>query len=666
MIPRLITILLIVLYVATFGLLATREHLAFETSTFDLGNYDQAMWNAAHGRGLALTTVPTLTLNRMGLHVEPTLFLFVPLYRLWPNPLLLLWLQTLALGLAAWPLYLLARKRLASVWGGVVVVLAYLLLPATEAVNMFEFHAVALSPFFMLWGIYFLDQALAAGGGYWHKPEHPPAQFQPRPMVFAFFFIILAMGTKEDVPLHVFMLGLYVMFWLRHRWLGFGLAMLGLIWAAVAFGWIIPAYRVGGEQSAYVDYFPTLGSTPLEIALSPFTKPAEVWPLITAPADIAALRMLTLPLGFLNLIGLPIFILTAPSLAIVLLSNNPFQQELETFHYAAPMLPFVMLATVDGLTRLRGWLSRWGAWPGAVLLVLLLLTSLGYHYLRGYSPLSRPFHWPQVTPHHRLGHKIAATIPPDARVVAQAELGPHLTQREQVSVWTGSLPAAADYIILDVAHPRFINLNQAHDALLSNMIHKKRFGFTRTQDGYMVLKQGAERIPFQVGFQDFLFGADRWRTEPVQGEFGDWLALVGSETHTYREREPEVTLYFHVLAPPPQDYFIHLYLLDETGQPVGATDVQQPVLTWWPINMWQPGDVIKIRFNTLTWWTGDGNRDRFSYAVALLSKDQPWEPSARLPVSGVGALPNNLVFVHSFERVAGMVYPLSSEPETGR
>ena len=120
----------------------------------------------------------------------------------------------------------------------------------------------------------------------------------------------------------------------------------------------------------------------------------------------------------------------------------------------------------------------------------------------------------------------------------------------------------------------------------------------------------------------------------------------GSETHTYREREPEVTLYFHVLALPPQDYFIHLYLLDETDQPVGATDVQQPVLTWWPINMWQPGDVIKIRFNTLTWWTGDGNR---------IASVTPWlssakiSPGSRAPASRFRrrALPNNLVFVHS-------------------
>ena len=174
--PAITVVGLMVLYIATFGLLAARRHLAYETSAFDLGNYDQALWNAAHGRGLALTTLPSLTLNRLGLHVEPILFLFVPLYWLWPNPLGLLWLQTLALGLAAWPLFLLARGRLGSEWPAVAIVLAYLLLPATQSVNLFDFHAVALSPLFMLTAIYFLDRALAGSGnraGFWLGPPGP-------------------------------------------------------------------------------------------------------------------------------------------------------------------------------------------------------------------------------------------------------------------------------------------------------------------------------------------------------------------------------------------------------------------------------------------------------------------------------------------------------------
>lgn len=672
--PTILTICLIILYILTFGLLATRRHLAYETSAFDLGDYDQAMWNAAHGRGLALTTLPSISLNRLGLHVEPILFLFVPLYWLWPSPLILLWLQTVALGLAAWPLYLLARRRLGSEWPAVAVVLAYLLLPATQAVNLFDFHAVALSPLFMLAAIYFLDRALANGSngmGFWSAHRWDDRQDKPliksrftfhvSDYLWAGLFFVLAMATKEDIPLHVFMVGLYVML-LRRRWrVGLILAGVGVAWAFVAFGWVIPAYRVEGEPSAYVNYFPTLGDTPLEIALSPLTKPAEFWRLMVVPENMASLKMVTLPFAFLDVIGLPVFLLSAPSLAISFLSNNPLQKELETWHYAAPMLPFIALGAVDGLARLSDWFGRWGRWPLLISTTVLVLVTGGYHYWRGYSPLSKPFHWPQVTAHHALGDEIAASIPPSARVIAQAELVPHLSQREQIAVWTGRLSSKADYVFLDVSHPGFPNQDNAHLNLITEMIYRHDFGLVRTQDGYILLKKGAKRIPIQEGFQDFLFADKSWRNRPSLAQFGDWVSLVGIETYTQREAEPQVSLYFHVLQQPAQDYFIYLYLLNKAGEPVGATVVQQPALVWWPTHMWQPGQVIKVRFNTLSWWTGDGQQNRFSYAVGILFEDAPWKEHVRLPVSGERAVSGNLAYVSSFQRLAHMVYPLTSQ-----
>lgn len=651
----------IIAYIGLFGMLATRQHLAFETNALDLGNYDQALWNALHGRGFALTTLPTLAFNRMGLHVEPILYLIVPLYRLWPHPILLLWLQTLALGLAAWPLYILACRRTGSAWGGLAVALAYLLLPATQSVNLFDFHAVALSPPFMLAGLVFLDNA----GGFWPGDGsivNPKSQIKN--YLLAGLFLALALATKEDISLHVFLLGLYVAIFRRQWRLGGAIAGLGLVWALVSFGLVIPAYRVGGEQSAYVKYFADLGDTPLEIALSPFTKPAAVWHLFFRPENIAALGMLTLPFGLLNLIGLPVFALSAPALAISLLSNNPLQQQLETWHYAAPMLPFISLAAADGIARLTTYDLRFTKEKlrlAVVLPLALVAFSLGYHYLRGYSPVARPFYWPPVTAHHRLGDELAAGIEPSAPVSVQAELAPRLTQRQQVTIWTGNFPTEADVVMVDVAHPKFINRDNAHAGLLSTMIYNDKFGLVTSRDGYLILRRGAERLPTQVGFQTFLFGDKSLCDAPELARFGDFASLVGAETHLHREDEPQMTLYFCVRRQTEQDYFIRLYLLAEDGTPEGATIFQQPALVWWPTHLWQPGDVIKVRFNTLPWWTADGNHPRFGYAVGI-SRDSgdpqadPWNLDLRLPVTAGEALPGNLVHVQDFYRLAGMAY----------
>jgi hypothetical protein len=339
------------------------------------------------------------------------------------------------------------------------------------------------------------------------------------------------------------------------------------------------------------------------------------------------------------------------------------QQQLETWNYAAPILPFAALAAADGVARLIQN-SKFKIQNSKILLLLvgvLFACSLGYHYLRGYSPLSRPFQNPQVTAHHALGEEIAASIPPEAKVMAQAELIPHLSQREYVSIWRGELSSEVDYVFVDVSHPKFINKDNAHVNFISSMVFDDQFGMTVTKDGYILLQKGAERNPTQTGFQDFLFAdASAWQDAPALAKFGEFAELVGAETHLNRAAEPQMTLYFRVLQQPQADYFIRLYRLNEAGEVDGATVFQQPVLVWWPTHLWKPEDVIKVRFNTLPWWSGDGQHQRFGYALGISrdtgAVDDPWNVSLRLPVSGARGLSGNLAFLQNFYRLAGMVY----------
>jgi hypothetical protein len=168
-----------------------------------------------------------------------------------------------------------------------------------------------------------------------------------------------------------------------------------------------------------------------------------------------------------------------------------------------------------------------------------------------------------------------------------------------------------------------------------------------------------------VGFQDFLFADPSWRDRPGQAQFGDLFSLVGQEVHLNRQAEPQMTLYFHVLRRPEEDYFFRLYLLNDQGIVEGATVFQQPVLIWWPTHLWQPGEVIKVRFNTLPWWTGDGQHPRFSYALGISpdtgSTDDPWDVALRLPVTGERVLPGKLVHLQDFRRIAGMVYRVTND-----
>lgn len=52
-----LVIVAMVLYILTFSTLTIRRHQAFESSYFDLGIFDQAVWNTHHGRILATSNV---------------------------------------------------------------------------------------------------------------------------------------------------------------------------------------------------------------------------------------------------------------------------------------------------------------------------------------------------------------------------------------------------------------------------------------------------------------------------------------------------------------------------------------------------------------------------------------------------------------------------------
>ena len=709
---RLLLTVAILTYFLYFGSYAVQRYLAFETGAYDVGTYAQPIWNYLQGRDFAVSIMKDNGPIRWASHIEPILFLVLPLYKLWPDPRTLLWLQVTALSLAAIPLYALARRRLQSEWLALIIVVAYFLMPATESVTLFDFHAVSMAPVFLLSAIYFLDRAMEIQGrSFWLWPERPARPNSSRLSTKAAYslsalFFLLALSTKEDISLHVFMIGLYLLVLRRHWRAGSTLAVVGLAWFYVALEVITPAFRTAGGESIYLAWFETLGRTPVEVALSPLTAPDKVFALIFQAGNLPALGMITLPMALLPLVGLPLFALSAPSLAFSFLSQNPTLRQLETWHYAAPMLTFIMLGTIDGLARLnylgsvisRRWsVARNQSWPNLqssgltqspilwidtisnltsyLLPLTLLTTALIYHNLRGYSPLSQLYERPVVTPHHDLGRELAAIIPPEAAVLAQAQLLPYVAHRYQLDIWSGPLFTEYDYIWLDLSHHKLPNRFNAHGEFLTGLVIETDFGPIAATDGYLLLKKGAARdtIPEDL-FTFTAFDHLPADAQPFNASFGEELKLLGVKTEVRRlatsETEPQVILYFEVLQKPTIDYHLFVYRLDENGAVKGATDYPQPALMWWPTSRWEAGDRRQVRVNTIPWWSGD--QDKFAYALGLSRstapiEEAPWDVSARLPVSLInpddnppGSSPldhNTLLPIAAFDRFGGWPYP---------
>ena len=96
-------------YVLYVSIHTIHNHWSLGTSAFDLGIQENILWNTVHGDILYSSLMGG---NYLGTHTSLVLLLVAPIYALAPSTETLLVLQALILGLAALPLYFLARKVL--------------------------------------------------------------------------------------------------------------------------------------------------------------------------------------------------------------------------------------------------------------------------------------------------------------------------------------------------------------------------------------------------------------------------------------------------------------------------------------------------------------------------------------------------------------------------
>jgi uncharacterized membrane protein len=116
----------------------------------DLTIFMQALTSTVHGHPAPFyESFDCLTKSRCSfliVHPSPVLYLAVPFYAVAPTPLTLFALQSIGVGLAAWPLFILTRTVTGSSDKGLVAAALYLLWAPTLSGEAFSFHLEAFLP----------------------------------------------------------------------------------------------------------------------------------------------------------------------------------------------------------------------------------------------------------------------------------------------------------------------------------------------------------------------------------------------------------------------------------------------------------------------------------------------------------------------------------------
>lgn len=615
--PNVLAGTLIACYVVTFAWLALLRHASFDSAGFDLGVYDQVVWNTLHGRPFFYTATgqPLLHLSN---HASPILLLIAPLYLIHSGPETLLVLQAAAVGVGGLPLFWLARDRLASAHGnlaGLSLLSAYLLFPPLQVVTLSDFHPPALAVAFLSVAFYGVLRGRTG---------------------LTLIAAILAMACKEQIPLVVVALGVYALVMRHTRRLGLALIGLGAAWFVAVMYWIIPAFSVTGHH-IFLEYYAALGDTPLDILVTAVTQPALILATLWQPEKLLYLRDLLVPFAALPLVGLPALLVGLPAFGVNLLSANPAMYDATRGHYAADVAPWLAWGAALGMFTLVRAVGRFrpdGRRSTTVVLSGVLVgVALVWQVLHGYSPLALDApHW-TISDHDRLAQRFLAQIPPDAPVAAQGELFPHISDR----MIAYHLPDVndADYVWVDVAastqtmHPS--DLKRSVDRLLES----GEFGVLDAADGYLLLRRGLAARDLPDAFYDFARVASPAPHYPMQVDFDDRLRLIGFDLlDDPRREETSVRLYWQALRPVAGKARLYPFFLDAQGNLVEDTTQRPPVTQlWYPPRRWQVGETVVA--TTLPWRLGS----RWSLGVGVLDNADWSDRGARLTVTAVDLPP---------------------------
>ncbi len=395
------------LHAVAFAAFSSLNVLALKTN-IDFAGAQQGMWQLAFGPDQFNTVfgAHNFVNHFYGAHLT-----LAPLFRLWPSPHLLKWVQVFAVAGGAPVVFRLAwaRTRNPALAGGLA--LLYLLHPVVINLSLGDYYGIFAVPLLLL---LLLDQV----------------ERSPR---CALLLTLATLACQENLAPTVLLIGAYVA--LKHnRRLGVTMMLLAIGWLTFLLFWMIPHLNQG-YSTPHLAVYAIYGETPAEILRTLCTRPAWVGErMLIQHSGLSYLGQLIGTAGGACLLAPELLLLQA---ADFLINFLPTYDGSQTFgrHYGVVGLAVSMFAAAEGLARAQRWLECGivadadGRTRALVLLLMALALpiSLAHSGLRSVNPgeMLRAAFAPQAVALRRL----LASLPPEAGVATEPNLLLHLARR---------------------------------------------------------------------------------------------------------------------------------------------------------------------------------------------------------------------------------------------
>lgn len=359
----LVSLTLCLFFFATYTHTSLKLYRAHHTRG-DLTAYAQGMWNTLQGNFMASTynysvhdyygkdnrRIEVDNSNIFGIHFNPILLLFIPIYYLFPRPETLLIIQALLTSTAGLFVFLLARSRSLNNLVSLSISMSFFLYLSVVSAVLSQFHAYTLAIFFGFFFILVSDKK---------RIIYYPA-------------LLMFLMVQENTPLIATFYGLYLCLNRKLRLRGIVTTLLSSIYFFTLIQHIIPQLNPEGHYQFQSIYGSPLGNSIFEIIITSLTKPILLGQTIFGSENLSYLSDLLFPVYPFAIFSPTSLIIAFSALAQNLLSSS-LGLKTHLMHYESGSIPFIYLSLVLGLSYLFVWLKN----PKSkIFMSTLVITSL--------------------------------------------------------------------------------------------------------------------------------------------------------------------------------------------------------------------------------------------------------------------------------------------------
>ena len=433
-----------------FGSSVLRHNL-YHSNAWDLGIFDQSIYLISIGKAPICSF---LDFHILGDHAAFILYPLALLFKVYPSVYWLFFIQSLALSSSIIPIFYLAKSKKLSEQNILIVILTYLLYPLIFNVNLFDFHpdVIALPALFIA--------ILAA---------------QLDRLVIFLLAIAIILSCKAVFSLYLIGLGIWLLFFLKKKWIGFETIVIGIFWFIITTQIIIPQFGGhGAEISRHLNRYSYLGNSFNEILSNLILQPSILLKGIFSPANFEYIVLLLLPIIWaISIPQLHPLIAATPILGVNLLSDSLTQKNL-VHQYSLLIIPCLILIVINSLSNDTNWVKNKKIVVTWICLGFLTLAKFGYFGSLYLSTLDTK----QAT------DRAIGMIPKQVNVLTNSAIAPHLTHRQIIE-----LPETADtnldrfnYVLLNSRYPGFASSDSIMEDLITQLKKETNWQLKYQQD----------------------------------------------------------------------------------------------------------------------------------------------------------------------------------------